>query len=99
MEEEIECTGLLCLGDFMYAGERIRLHCKDNETEFYVIRNTGKDIETYSFYDLSSARSEFARGVDRILTMVTNSDTSIYMQQKARSVKGSRQKFAKKEQR
>lgn len=95
-EKEFPCEGHFCLGDFMYAGERIRLHCTDNETEYYVIRNTGREIETYTFYDLNAARSEFIRGVEHILTMVTNSDTSIYMQQKAKYVKGSKRKFAKK---
>lgn len=95
-EKEFPCEGHLCLGDFMYAGQRIRLHCKDNETEYYVIRGMGKNIETYTFYQLTDARAEFSRGVENIITMNTNSDTSIYMQQGARYAKGSKRKFAKK---
>lgn len=95
-KETIKCKGLLCLGDFSYAGQRIRIHCTDDEREYYVIRNTGKNIETYTFYHLSDACSEFNRGVNTIVRTNTTSDISVYMQHKAKYVKGSREKFARK---
>lgn len=95
-EEEFPCEGLKELGDFMYAGHRVRLRCKDNETEYYVLSGSGLDIQTFTFDNLTHARSFFTKQVENLIFMVSGSDVSIYMQQKANYVKGSRRKFAKK---
>lgn len=91
IEDEIKSEGLLILGDVRYGDERIRLHCNDIETEYYVIRGTGRSIETYTFYDISSAKSEFNRGVEQIIYRMSTSDLSVYMQHHARRVKGTRE--------
>lgn len=95
VEREFPCEGLKQLGDFMYGPYRIRLHGKDNETEYYVIRNTGKEIETYTFYDIVFAKAEFNKGVEHIVYMMTTSDLRNYEQKRSRYVKGSKAKFKK----
>jgi len=96
-EEEIPCTGLLDLGDFAYAGYRVRLHAKDNEREFYVLIGSGQSMETRTFSDLGSARDEFECEANAILGRMSRSAVSLYCQQKAHYVNGSKAKFAKKD--
>lgn len=96
VEKEFPCEGLQQLGDFMYGPYRIRLHGKDNETEYYVIRNTGKDMETCAYDDIVFAKAAFNKGVDDIVNKLSTSDLRSYEQHRARYVKGSKQKFARK---
>ena len=94
-QEDISFEGFLVLGDFMLAGQRIRLYAADDETTYQVLQGQGRDLRTQTFTDIDKATEVFVEGVRKIIYYTSRSDVSLYSQQKARYARGSKQKFAK----
>ncbi len=86
------------LGDFMYAGARVRFHAQNNEARYFVLYNSGHHLEVEEYTEFGKARDAFTKKCHDMLYYTSNSDTHLYMQQEARPAKGTKAKYKRNTQ-